>query len=188
MPFYLKDSEVVSQLDGVRSVLIVPCRFCPAASLAVRRRTAYLEPFRRLLKTKAYESSIDALKRRLEERGIETAVFRSRWLHQFVACMWSSRRREHLARRAATYDAAIVLGCDAMAETVRESVKTTGCRVIRGMEIEGLMNVLPRLRFPLELSLELHGVTPMETRRPPEIDRGRSRLRGASTASLAILL
>jgi hypothetical protein len=161
MPFYLRESEVLPQLGRVRSVLIVPCRFCPAASLAVRERKPYLEVFRRGLRTGAYESFIRALQRRLQERGIKTAVFRSRLLHQFVACMWTSRRRRRLARRAAGFDALIVLGCDAMADTVRDSVRSSGCRVIQGMEIEGLMNVLPRLTFPLNLSLELHGVTRM---------------------------
>ena len=163
MPFYLQESDVVSQVGGIQSALIVPCRFCPAASMAVREEAPYIEPLRRLLRTEAYESSIRALKRRLEGRGIRTVVFESRLLHQFVACMWTSRRREHLARRASEYDAVIVLGCDAMVDTVRDSVKSAGCRVIQGMEIEGLMNVLPHVSFPLRLSLELNGVTPMES-------------------------
>jgi len=161
MPFYLRKTEVVPQLRGVRSALIVPCRFCPAASAAVREEKPYLEVFRRVLRTGAYEADIRALERRLRAAGVSTAVFESRLLHQFVACMWTSRRRAHLARRAARVDALIVLGCDAMVETVRESVRETGCRVIQGMEIEGLMNVLPRVTFPLKLSLELHGITPM---------------------------
>ena len=41
------------------------------------------------------------------------------------------------------------------------AISSTGCRVIQGMKIEGLMNVLPHLSFPLNLSLELNGVTPM---------------------------
>ena len=111
MPFYLEESDVIPKVAGLRSVLIVPCRFCPAASMAVRQSKPYIEPLRRLLKTEAYESTIEAVKRRLEDRGIETSVLRSRLLHQFVACMWTSRRREYLARRAAKYDAVIVLGC-----------------------------------------------------------------------------
>lgn len=161
MPFYLRKCEVAPRLRGVRSVLIVPCRFCPAASMAVREEKPYLEVFRRILRTGAYETHIRALERRLRAAGISTAVFESRLLHQFVACMWTSRRRAHLARRAAEFDALVVLGCDAMVETVRESVRLAGCRVIQGMEIEGLMNVLPRVTFPLNLSLELHGITPM---------------------------
>lgn len=164
MPFYLDTPDVLDQVAGLRSVLIVPCRFCPAASLAIRERKPYIEPFRKLLRTEAYESHIAALKRRLQDRGINVAVFESRLVHQFVACMWTSRRRAELAERAARFEGVIVLGCDAMVEAVRGSVDPAGCRVIAGMRIEGLMNVIPKVRFPLEISLELQGVASVSSR------------------------
>ena len=96
MPFYLKESIDPPRLAGFRSVLIVPCRFCPAASLAVRKKQPYLQLLRRLLRTEAYESFIKDLKRRLQDQGIKTAVFDSKLLHQFVACMcWLSRGPGH---------------------------------------------------------------------------------------------
>jgi hypothetical protein len=159
MPFYLKESNALSQVDGLSSVLIAPCRFCPAASLAVRENKPYIELFRRFLRTEPYESFINALTRRLRDAGIRAAVFDSKLLHQFVACMWTSERRKELAKRAAEFEAVLVLGCDAMVDTVRDSLRSTDCRVIQGMEIEGLMNVLPKVSFPFNLSLELHGVT-----------------------------
>jgi len=161
VPFYLKESVDPPQLAGSRSVLIVPCRFCPAASLAVRKRRPYLQLLRHLLRTEAYESFIKDLKRRIQDQGIKAAVFDSKLLHQFVACMWTSKRRRRLAKRAAQFEALVVLGCDAMVEAVRDSVEATGCRVVQGMEIEGLMNVLPKVSFPCNLSLELQGVTPV---------------------------
>ena len=42
MPFYLKDRNISLDIAKVHSVLIVPCRFCPAASLAVREEKPYL--------------------------------------------------------------------------------------------------------------------------------------------------
>jgi hypothetical protein len=168
MPFYLRESIELSQLAGLRSVLLVPCRFCPAASLAVREKEPYIEPFRRFLRTGAYEAFITTLKRRLEDRGTEVAVFESRLLHQFVACMWTSRRRSALATRAARFEAVIVLGCDAMVQAVRDAVKSTDCRVIQGMEIEGLMNVLPTVAFPCNVTLNLHGVASVRTTSPVE--------------------
>jgi hypothetical protein len=163
MPFYLRESDVLAQAAGLQSALIVPCRFCPAASVAVREKKPYIELFRRFLRTEAYESYIKALQRRLQDEGIETAVFDSILPHQFVACMWTSRRRSKLAQRAAAFEGLVVVGCDAMVETVRHSVQSTGCRVIQGMNIEGLMNVLPKVSFPLNISLELQGVTPVGT-------------------------
>lgn len=159
MPFYLKHRDTASDTAAVDSVLIVPCRFCPAASFAVREGKPYIAPLRTFLRTPAYESYVRALQSRLESRGIRTGVFDSRWPHQFVVCMWTARRRHALARRAAGYDAMIVLGCDAAVETARSSIEANGCRVIPGMEVEGVMNVMPSVRSPLSIWLELSSVT-----------------------------
>jgi len=169
MPFNLKESDVLPQVAGLRSVLIVPCRFCPAASLAVRESKPYIELFRRGLRTEAYESFIKALKRRLEDEGIKTAVFDSMLPHHFVACMWTSRRRRALAKRAASFEGVVVLGCDATVETVREATKSTDCRVIQGMAIEGgIMNVRPTVSLPCNISLELQSITPLATQGPTD--------------------
>jgi hypothetical protein len=69
MPFYLKDRDISSDIAMVHSVLIVPCRFCPAASLAVREGKPYMELFRKFFRTPSYESYIQVLKSRLESEG-----------------------------------------------------------------------------------------------------------------------
>lgn len=163
MPFYLSDSDIKPQIAGLRSVLIVPCRFCPAASLAVRENKPYFEPFRRLLRTEAYESYISDLKQSLEADGIETAVFESRMPHQFVACMWTQRRRHTFAKRASKFDGVVVLGCNAAVETMRNALGSTDCRLIGGMVEEGIMNVVPAFSFPANLSLVLKGINPVKT-------------------------
>lgn len=159
MPFYLKEADIVPQVAGLQSVLIVPCGFCPAASLAVREKKPYIELFRKFLKTEAYESFIQAVKRRLEDQGIKTAVFDSKLPHHFVACMWTSGRRRELAKRAAEFEGVVVLGCAAAVETVRDSISANDCRVIQGMEVEGIMNVVPTVSFPFNISLVVQGVT-----------------------------
>lgn len=159
MPFHLKDRDIASDIAAVHSALIVPCRFCPAASLAVRERKPYLELFRKLLRTPSYESYIQVLKSRLESEGIRTGVFDSKLLHQFVVCMWTSERRKDLARQAAGYDAVIVLGCDAAVETIRSSLQSNDCRVIAGMEVEGIMSVIPSVQFPFNILLEMASMT-----------------------------
>jgi hypothetical protein len=105
------------------------------------------------------------MERRLNDEGIKTAVFDSKLPHQIVACMWTSRRRRELAKRAAEFEGVVVLGCDAMVETVSDSIRSTDCRVIQGMEVEGIMNVLPTLSFPCNLSLVMQGVTSMTTKK-----------------------
>lgn len=164
MPFYLRDRDISPELAAVGSVLIVPCRFCPAATLAVREKKPYIRLFRNLLRTPSYESYIRALHARLENAGIRTGVFDSKLPHQFVACMWTVGRRKALARRAAGYDALLVLGCDAALATVRSCVPAS-CRVIAGMEVEGIMTVIPGVRFPFDISLEVGSVTRVHT--PP---------------------
>jgi len=159
MPFYLKESDILPRVDGLQSVLIVPCRFCPAASLAVREKKPYIELFRKFLKTEAYELFIQALKRRLKDEGIKTAVFDSKLPHHFVACMWTSGRRKKLAKRVAEFEGAVVLGCEATVEIVRDSIRSDDCRVIQGMENEGIMSVLPTVSFPFNISLEVQGIT-----------------------------
>ncbi len=125
MPFYLKGSNILPEVAGLRSVLIVPCRFCPAASMAVREKKPYIELFRRFLRTEAYESFIRSLKSRLENEGIKTAVFDSKLPHHYVTCMWTSRRRRELARRASQFEGVVVLGCDATVEIVRDAIRVS---------------------------------------------------------------
>ena len=66
MPFYLKEADVVPEVAKFQSVLIVPCRFCPAASMAVRKSRPFLEFFRGHLKTRCFEKIIKNLQSRLE--------------------------------------------------------------------------------------------------------------------------
>ncbi len=158
MPFYLKDRDFFLDIAGVHSALIVPCRFCPAASLAVREGKPYIELFRKFLRTQSYESYIQRLKSRLKSEGIRTGVFDSKLPHQFVVCMWTSARRKHLARKAAGYNALIVLGCDAAVETIGSCINSNDCRVIPGMGVDGIMNVIPSFRLPCDISLDVTSV------------------------------
>ena len=168
MPFCLSEIDVVPEVLGLNSILIVPCRFCPAASLAVTNDTPYIDFPRKGLETASYERLIDNLKRRIESKGVKVGVFKSKLLHQFVLCMWTSRRRNKLMQAAKEYDALVVMGCEGAVQTVREAVKSTSCQVIPGMENEGLMSIRPKLSWPCKISLELESISPilLEQSRP----------------------
>jgi hypothetical protein len=166
MPFYLDGIDVVPEVSGLKSVLIVPCRFCPAASLAVRESEPYIDFPRGGLETAPYERLINKTKQSIEAQGVNVSVFRSKLLHQFVLCMWTSKRRRKLEELAKQYDALVVMGCEGAVQTVREAVKSTGCRVIPGMKNEGLMSIRPRLSMPCAISLELESVTPILLEQP----------------------
>ena len=67
MPIYLKDVDVVPEVAKFKSALIVLCRFCPAASLAMRKDKPYIEFFRSFLKTESYEQLINNIQSRLDK-------------------------------------------------------------------------------------------------------------------------
>jgi hypothetical protein len=161
MPVYLKDIHDLEKLKRFESVLIVPCRFCPAASLAVRNKDPYFNFFRDILKTAVYERYIETMKSELEKRGVKTDVFRSRLPHQFVVCMWTARRRKKLMKHAAKYDALVVLGCEAAVQTILDSYDAMSFQVIQGMRNEGIMSILPRFQLPGKITLQLKSVTPL---------------------------
>lgn len=150
-----------SELERFGSVLIVPCRFCPAASVAIRRNAPYFEFLKKFLKTASYEQYLETIQSDLEKIGVKTGIFKSYWPHQFVVCMWTSRRRKKLMKRASNYDAVVVTGCEAATQTVCDSVESTSCKVFQGMRSEGIMSIKPLYHFPCNISLELNRVTPL---------------------------
>ena len=165
MPVYLKDIHDFEKLEQFESVLIIPCRFCPAASLAVRNNEPYFRFFRDILQTATYERYIEAMKTKLEKRGVKTDVFRSRLPHQFVVCMWTARRRKKLMKQAKKYDALVVLGCEAAVQTILDSCDTASFHVVQGMRNEGIMSILPRFHLPDRITLQLNSITPLLYRR-----------------------
>ena len=133
MPIFLKELGVVPEVAGQRSVLIVVCRLCPAASMAARYGQTYLEPLRRGLNTEVFERHVADAVSRLGRQGVKTSVFRGGLLN-FMICMWSARQREEFRRRASAHEAVVVLGCRSAYEGVCRMVDSTGCRIVPGME------------------------------------------------------
>ena len=150
MPIHFEDQDVVSEADGLRSALIVPCNLCPAVTVATRQNRPFMRFFRSPVKSAPFEEYLEAMRSRLEERGVRSRVFRSNIYHQWFMCMWTERRRKKLAREAQDYDAVVVLGCDSATETVRE-VLAADVKVIEGMNTTGIMNGRMSFRLPDKL-------------------------------------
>jgi len=161
MPFHLKPIDDISEFTHFKSVLIIPCRFCPAASSSINNNEPYFEFFRKFLKTDSYERDIKNLKSKFEMEGIKVDVFESKMIHQFVLCMWTEKRRKKLLKRAKEYEALIVLGCEAAVNTVSDAVQSSSCKVFQGLETEGVMSILPKFHFPANIYLEIQSLTPM---------------------------
>ena len=162
MPMHMEDLDVVSQLDGVSSALIVPCRMCPAVSVADRTGRPFMQFFRSLFKSPPLEEYLRSLQDRLKQHGIESNVFGCTIYHQWFMCMWTEGIRKKLSRKAGQYDAVIVLGCSSATVTVVDVVEPLGCRVVEGMIPVGIMNGKMRLKFPFALTVADSKVVPLE--------------------------
>ncbi len=165
MPIHLDDLDVIPDVAGLRSALIVPCYMCPAVTVAVREGKPFLRLFRNFLRSAPFEQYIHTLQSRLEEKGVDTDVFESRLPHHWFLCMWSSSRRQKLENAAKRHDAVIVLGCGSATETVREAVGSTGCKVIDGMSVAGVMNAKLRLHVSGTVSFEDCRITSLTSQR-----------------------
>jgi hypothetical protein len=161
MPIHFDDLNVLPEVAGLSSALIVPCNMCPAVTVAVKEEKPFIQFFRSFLKSAPFEQHIRVLQSRLEEKGVNATVFKSNLPHQWFMCMWTSGRREKLRKYVKQYEAVIVLGCDTATETVRESVGSTGCKVIEGMEVSGFMNAKLKFRLPCDVSFEDCKVVPI---------------------------
>lgn len=161
MPFYLENKDIMSELSNLKSVLIVPCRFCPAASVAVKLNEPYFDFMQGFLKTPSYEKLLKTMKLNLEKQGIRADVVGSISPHHFTMCMWTEKQRNKISKQAAQYEALLVLGCEAAVQTITNSIKSASCKVFQGMTNNGVMSVKPRVHFPLKLSLKMETLTPI---------------------------
>jgi len=161
MPIHFNDLDVVSEVAGLSSALIVPCNMCPAVTVAVREEKPFIQFFRSFLKSAPFEEHIRALQSRLGEEAVVTKVFKSYLPHQWFLCMWTSRRCKKLQKCANQYEAMIVLGCDSATDTVRDSVTSPGCKVIQAMEVSGIMNAKLKFDLPCNVSFKDYKVIPI---------------------------
>jgi hypothetical protein len=161
MPIHFNDVDVVSQIEGLSSALIVPCIMCPAATVAARENKPFIQLFRNFLKSAPFEQYIRTLQSRLREKGIKTEVFASNIPHQWFMCMWTSGRRKKLHKYAKQYEAVIVLGCDSATETARDSVGSADFKIIEGMKVAGIMNANLSFRLPCNIYFEDCKIIPM---------------------------
>jgi len=168
MPIHFSDLDVTSKVDDVNSALIVPCIMCPAATVAIREQKPLLQLFKSLFKSAPLERYLAALRARLAEEGVRTEVFKSRLYHQWFMCMWTAGRREQLRKRAERHDAVIVLGCDSATKTVRDEVEASGCKVIEGMKVTGIMNAHLSLSLSGKVSFESCKIVPIAGHRQDE--------------------
>lgn len=153
MPLHLEPLDVSAQLVNYDSVLIVSCPVCPPVSLATDNDSPLIEFFKSGIKTGAYEEYIQEIRASLETRGAKTGVFTS-YVPCAATCLWTSGQRNRLLKRAKSYEAALVMGCESARYTVEEALKSTDCKVVLGMGLVGITNATLKIGFPLTVNLE----------------------------------
>ena len=168
MPIHFNDLDVVSEVAGLSSALIVPCNMCPAVTVAEREKKPFMQLFRSFLTSAPFKEYLRELQSRLREKGVNTKVFKSIPYHQWFMCMWTSGKRKKLQKCAEQYDAVIVLGCESATETVRDVVKSNDCKVIEGMETAGIMNAQLRFHLPGNVSFENSKIVPISQQKEEE--------------------
>ncbi|MDG5470094.1 hypothetical protein P9J64_17395 [Deltaproteobacteria bacterium IMCC39524] len=161
MPLHFNDRDIKSEVNGLKSVLIVPCNMCPAVTVAVREDKPFIQIFKHFLKSAPFEKYLRELQSKFKENGVNTKVFKSQLYHHWFMCMWTSGKRKKLQKLAKEYDAIVVLGCKSATETVRDVVKVNNCKVIEGMESTGIMNAELRFHLPGNISFENCKTVPM---------------------------
>lgn len=171
MPIHLENRDVISEVEGLDSVLIVACNMCAGASLAMEENKPFIQYFRSFLKSPPLERHIRRLRSQLSEKGVKSKKFKAGIIQQFFLCLWSSKQRNKFHRCAKQYEAVIVLGCDSAFATTRDSVRGTDCKVIEGMEVAGIMNTKTGFHSPCNISFEESKIIPMCDRHCPKFVR-----------------
>jgi hypothetical protein len=161
MPIHFNDVDLDAEVSGLKTALIVPCIMCPAVTVSIREKQPLMKLFRSIFKSAPFEEYLKALQTRLCDKGIKADIFKSRLYQHWFLCMWSSARRKKLQRHAQGYEAVIVLGCDSALETIRDSLKSTDCKIVEGMRSAGLTNAKLKIEFPGNVCFEGVKIIPM---------------------------
>jgi len=154
MPLHLEDLDIMPEVEGLSSVLIVPCNMCAAATVAMNQNKPFLQLFRNFLKSVPFDQHIKKLQSRLRAKGVQSTLFKCTLPHQWFLCMSTQGRKKKLAEQVNKYEAAIVLGCDSAVETVRNAAEPTNCKVIPGMKIGGIANTTLQFSLPGTISFQ----------------------------------
>jgi hypothetical protein len=157
MPLYLEPKDVIEQLEGFGSVLIVSCPVCPPMSMAMQSKKPFIQFFKHGFKTEAFEDYIQSIREALEKREIRTDVYTTRAPCPLM-CLWTEGQRSRLLTLARDFEAVLVLGCNSATSTVEDALKDTDCQIFQGMRMKAVANATTRFRFPMNVELDLHAL------------------------------
>ena len=154
MPIHLEELDIMPKVEGLDSTLIVACNMCAGASFAMKENKPFIQFSSNYLTSPPLEKHITKLQSQLKEKGVKSKWFKGGIIQKFFLCLWTSRQRMKFRQSAEKYESVIVLGCDSALKTVRDAIKGTGCKVIEGTEVVGVVNTESKFYWPFNISFE----------------------------------
>ena len=153
MPILQEPRDVTADLEKFNSVLIVSCPMCPPMNLAMQTKTPFIEFFKHGIKTPAFEDFVKSVREPLEQRGVRTDEFTTRFPSPLM-CVWTESQKRQLLERATGFEAVLVMGCSSALHTAVDVLKDTDCEIIIGMRMKGIANATMKIQPPMTVSLE----------------------------------
>ncbi len=160
MPIYLEPQDVIDDLRGFRSVLIISCPICPPMCVSIQQNKPFLEPLKHGAKTKAFEDYVASIRDALEKHGVRTDAFTMRFPVPMM-CLWTGRQRAKVLERARDFEAVLVLGCDSATYTAVDALREAKCKIFQGMQVKTITNATMAIRRPATVTLEWHPLPSM---------------------------
>ncbi len=152
MPIFLEPLDMIDDLKGFQSVLIVSCPICPPMCVSIQQKKPFLQPLKHGVKTKAFEDYIASIQDALAEHGVRTDAFTMRFPVPMM-CLWTERQRARILKRARDFEAVLVLGCDSATYTAVDALRETNCKVFQGMQVKTITNAT--MTFPSRAAVTL---------------------------------
>ncbi len=153
MPVKVTPRDVSADLADVKSVLVASCPVCPPMCAAMQKDAPFIELFKHGIKTPAFEEHIDSIRDTLTKRRVRTGTFTIHTPTPMM-CLWTQGQRKRFLKRAREYDAALIMACDSGTESAMDALEETECKVVQGLDMEGVINATTSIRFPLVISMK----------------------------------
>jgi hypothetical protein len=153
------DAEIVKDLEGTKSVILVGCPGCANSSLYLRNAPAgsammTLSPAG--FNAVPMQNEIDRLKRLLSGKGLKVGSLLGKY-PTGVLCIPDKRCRDKIIKNCREYDTIITFSCDGGIKSVSKIMK--GKKIIRGMKAVGIMSAFMRTdRLFTKLSIDKDSV------------------------------
>ena len=119
----------------------------------MKKAEPFIEFFKHGFKTGAFEDHIRSIRDSLSQRGVKTGVF-SMHTPTPMMCLWTTRQRERLLKRARDYEAVLILACDSGTESATDALRDTDCHIIQALDMDGVINATTTIRFPMTIVME----------------------------------